>query len=39
MQREAKLDNPFVKRFVEYFRACAERETSAGARLTPSPDK
>lgn len=26
MQRDAKLDNPFVKRFVEYFRACAEGE-------------
>ena len=26
MQRDAKLDNPFVRRFVEYFRACAERE-------------
>ena len=29
MQRDAKLDSPFVKRFVEYFRACAERERSA----------
>jgi hypothetical protein len=28
MEREAKLDNPFVKRFFEYFRACAERESS-----------
>lgn len=26
MQRDAKLDNPFVKRFFEYFRACAESE-------------
>ncbi len=28
MLRDANLDNPFVKRFVEYFRACAERERS-----------
>jgi len=26
MQRHARLDNPFVKRFVDYFRACAESE-------------
>ena len=26
MQRDAKLDNPFVKRFFEYFRACAASE-------------
>lgn len=26
MQRDAKLDNPYVKRFIAYFRACAERE-------------
>jgi hypothetical protein len=29
MERDAKLDNPYVKRFVEYFRACAEREKSS----------
>jgi hypothetical protein len=35
MQRNTQLDNPFVKRFFEYFRACAERERSANA----VPDK
>ena len=26
IERDAKLDSPFVRRFVEYFRTCAERE-------------
>jgi hypothetical protein len=31
MKSETKLDNPFVKRFFEYFRACAERERPGSA--------
>jgi len=32
MQRDANPDNPFVKKFLDYFRVFAEREKSANSR-------